>query len=185
MCCRRLTSSRFLGWDSVMCVEPVRSAFGAGARRRAPQQQWISSHIAHIAEAPRKWKLMHSPHSAQPQDYMDNGIWRTNKINQYHLSLEYFGGLWKGQSAYFSSCFLVQEAFTAAVTVHEERGDPKPTDNVQSWIYRLLLPFYVRAARFQPTKTNRTELRRDIWPSYTRSHLHTDAFYRDKRGFHQ
>lgn len=107
MCCRQLTSSWFLGWDWMMCVKPVRSAFGvvsmnfgAGAgmkghrasRQRGPQQQWISSHITHIVETPRKWKLRHSPHSLQLQGYTDNGIWRTSKINQYHLSLEYFWG---------------------------------------------------------------------------------------------
>lgn len=163
MCCRRLTSSRFLGRDSVMCVERVRSAFGAGARwgatglwgRRAPQQQWISSHIAHIAEAPRKWKLLHSPHSSQPQGYMDNGIWRTNKINQYHLSLEYVGG----PIRLFFKLFSRARSFYRSCDCTWRGGDPKPTDNVQSWIYRLLLSFYVRAARFQPTKTN---LRRDI-----------------------
>lgn len=58
-------------------------------------------------------------HTACIHGYMHNRIWRTYKINQYHLSVETFWGPWKGQPS-FSSCFLKQEAFTAAVTVHEE-----------------------------------------------------------------
>lgn len=86
------------------------------------QQQWISSHITHSAEAPRKWKLLHSPHSLQPQGYVDNWIWRPNKINQYRLSLGYFWGLWKGQSAYFSVCVFCSCEFTW------RQQHPKSTD---------------------------------------------------------
>lgn len=118
MCCRQLTSSWFLGWDAMMCVEPVRSAFGVdvmnfgtgsligatGLRGKGPPQHAVNQLcIAHIAEAPRKWRLLHG--LLRPQGYMDNRIWKSNKINQYHLSVGYFWGLWKGQSAYFFKLF--------------------------------------------------------------------------------
>lgn len=72
------------------------------------------------------------PAFMQPQGYMDNRIWRTYKINQYHLSLEYFRGPWKGRSAYFF-CIYCSCDSTGRVQ------DPKPTETCNLEIYRLLL----------------------------------------------
>ncbi len=109
----------------MMSVEPVRSMFGvvamnfgAGATE-GPQGSEAEGPPAVVNQ------LSHCPHCRGAQG-MENapqpawatwiiGIWRANKINQYHLSLQYFWGPCKGQSVCFSSCFLVHEAFTAAV----------------------------------------------------------------------
>lgn len=104
--------------------------------------------------------------------YMHNRIWRTYKINQYHLSEETFWGLWKVQPSYFSQ---TRSIYSCDCTGGAQDPNPTVTCNLEFIGCFWFVFSCERAACFKPTTKNPTELQRNLQPSYTRPQLHRAA----------
>ena len=119
---------------------------------------------------------------------MDNRIWRTNK-NKSESSVTgvFLRPVEKAGERSFQAVFKDKKKriFSAAVTVHEQHGIQKQQIRAMLNLKAAFdLSLYVRAARFQPTKTNHTELRQVTQDhDYTAPHLKALLFKRIMAAF--